>query len=70
MKRSHMWGIIAGIYGVVYFLFIYFSFEETQNWDKLGRTLVVVGFFLTLIPLGIAGYYSHKEGDKFDWNRF
>ena len=68
MKPSHIWGIIAGIYAVVFLGFLAFTWEELPNWGEPVKSFAIWGFFFVLIPLGIAGYYSHfKERDKFDW---
>ncbi len=63
-----MWGIIAGIYGVVFLGTLAFNWEDIPNWDESLKPFLIWGFFLIFIPLGIAGYYSHKEGDKFRWD--
>jgi len=72
MKRSHMWGIIAGIvFAVNLGILIYWGsqVEDLATWDYEYKFYPLYGFFAALIPLGIAGYYSHKEGDRFDWNK-
>lgn len=68
MRRSYIWGIIAGIYGVGYLLFFGVTWEESQNWDESTKFFAFLGWWFVFIPLGVAGYYSHfKEKDKFAW---
>jgi len=72
MKRSHMWGIIAGVWMATNLgILIYWGYQvgDLATWDYEYKFYPLYGFFAGLIPLAIAGYYSHKEGDKFDWDR-
>jgi len=68
MKRSYMCGLVALIYGAVFFGFLGLSWEELPNWGEPAKSFAMWGFFLFLIPMGFAAYYSHKEGDKFRWD--
>jgi len=68
MKRSHKWGIIAGVYGAVFLGFLALAWENIPNWGEPGKSFAMWGFFLFFIPMGIAAYCSHKEGDKFRWD--
>ena len=70
MKRSHMWGIIAGVWMATNLgILVYWGSQfDVATFEY--KWYPFYGFLAGFIPIGIAGYYSHyKEGDKFDWDR-
>jgi len=71
MKRSHMWGIIAGVWMATNLgILIYWGSQGIDLTTYEYKWFPFYGFISGFIPIGIAGYYSHfVEGDKFDWSK-
>jgi len=69
MKRYHKWGLISLPVFAVHIVFVVYFLGELPNKDnEFIMFYAIWGFFFGLIPLGIAGYVSHKDGEKFNWN--
>jgi len=72
MKRSKIWLIIGGVICSVNLGILFYwgsQVEDLSAWDYEYKWFPFYGFIAGLIPIGIAGYYSHKEGDRFDWSK-
>ena len=70
MKRSHMWGLISfGVFAVnLAIIVIGTEYEIFPKDNEFIMFYLMSGFLTGFIPLGIAAYYSHKDGEKFNWN--
>ncbi|MGD2107434.1 MAG: hypothetical protein PVH93_07490 [Nitrosopumilaceae archaeon] len=70
MRRSYMWGIIAGIWMTINLVILsYWGYVsgDLATWDYEYKFIPFYGFLAGFIPLGIAAYYNHfEEKDKFD----
>jgi len=66
-----MWCIIAVVIMAVNLgILIYWGSQfDLGTTDFEYKWYPFYGFITGFIPLGIAAYYSHKEGDRFDWDR-